>query len=656
MIDYAKELNSEQYSVVMEEGGPLLVLAGAGSGKTRTLTYRVAHLLETGISPENILLATFTNKAANSMLNRVESLVNSYTGKIMGGTFHHIAHRLLRIYGYRLGYKSNFSISDSEDSRQLISTCLTELKIDPKQSKFPKSNVIAEIISLAVNTQNTLEDVIQSKYPFFLHLINEITQAAFLYMQKKKDLSIMDFDDLLFNCRALLIEHPDILKSVAERFQHVLVDEYQDTNIIQADIVDLLASGHQNLMVVGDDSQSIYSFRGANFSNIINFPNRYPDCKIFKLETNYRSTPEILHLANLSINNNEKQFPKELRAVRNKGKRPVMVSAQNVLKQADFVAQRITELCQSGIPLSEIAVLYRAHYHSMEVQMEFVRRDIPFEIRSGIRFFEQAHIKDVTSYMRVLVNPFDELAWRRLLLMYPKIGKITFEKIWKYLSKKENPLEEIFNEEFIRFAPKAATIGLGECRKTINLLLELDAIDRTPENVIDVLLNQSDYRTYLQDNYSGGSSREEDLIHLGSFSAKFERMEDFLNELALLTNMAKDEYQADQEKVDKVVLTTIHQAKGLEWSYVFLICCADGMIPLQRALNEPGGEEEERRLFYVAVTRAKDQIYLSYPALDYTRSSGTLALVPSRFIREISPLSDHDEDRPFELWSIYDEC
>jgi DNA helicase-2/ATP-dependent DNA helicase PcrA len=655
MINYAEDLNPEQYRVVMEEGGPLLVLAGAGSGKTRTLTYRVAHLLETGVSPENILLATFTNKAANSMLNRVESLINSYTGKIMGGTFHHIAHRLLRIHGYRLGYKSNFSISDSEDSRQLISTCLTELKFDPKHSKFPKSNVIAEIISLAVNTQNTLEDVIQSRYPFFLHLINEITQAACLYMQKKKDLSIMDFDDLLFNCRALLIDHPDILKNVAERFRHVLVDEYQDTNIIQADIVDLLASGYRNLMVVGDDSQSIYSFRGANFSNIINFPNRYSDCKIFKLETNYRSTPEILHLANLSINNNEKQFPKKLRAVRNKGMRPVMVSAQNVMKQADFVAQRITELCQSGIPLSEIAVLYRAHYHSMEVQMEFVRRDIPFEIRSGIRFFEQAHIKDVTSYMRVLVNPDDELAWRRLLIMYPKIGKITFEKIWRYLSKKENPLEAIFSEEFIRFAPKAANAGLEECRKTLNLLLELDAPDRTPENVIDVLLNKSGYRTYLQDNYSDGSSREEDLIHLGSFSAKFERMEDFLNELALLTNMAKDEYSADQEKMDKVVLSTIHQAKGLEWSYVFLIWCADGMIPLQRSLKEPGGEEEERRLFYVALTRAKDQLYLSYPALDYTRSSGTLTLVPSRFIREISPLSDEDGERPFEQWSIYDE-
>jgi DNA helicase-2/ATP-dependent DNA helicase PcrA len=257
--------------------------------------------------------------------------------------------------------------------------------------------------------------------------------------------------------------------------------------------------------------------------------------------------------------------------------------------------------------------------------------------------------------MRILVNPGDELAWRRLLLMYPKIGKITFEKIWKYLSKEENPLEAIFSDEFIRLAPKIATIGLEECRKTINLLLELNTPDRTPENVIDVLLNKSDYRTYLQDNYSNGSSREEDLIHLGSFSAKFERMEDFLNELALLTNMAKDEYSSDQEKVDKVVLSTIHQAKGLEWSYVFLIWCADGMIPLQRALKEPGGEEEERRLFYVALTRAKDQLYMCYPALDYTRSSGTMVLVPSRFIREISPLSDHDEDQPFELWSIYDE-
>jgi DNA helicase-2/ATP-dependent DNA helicase PcrA len=655
MIDYKKELNQEQYRVVMEEGGPLLVLAGAGSGKTRTLTYRVARLLESGIRQENILLATFTNKAARSMLNRVETLINCDTKRIMGGTFHHVAHVLLRRYADRLGYKTNFSIVDSEDSRQLISTCMAELKIDPKLSKFPKSNIISEIIGLTINTQSDLEEVLQSRYPFFLHLMDEINQIACLYVLKKKDLSVMDFDDLLNNCRTLLQENPDVLKILSGRFEYVLVDEYQDTNIIQADLVDLLASSHKNLMVVGDDSQSIYSFRGANFNNIINFPDRYPDCKIFKLETNYRSTPEILHLANLSIKNNEKQFPKELKAVRDNGMRPVMVSARNVVKQADFVAQRVMELIRSGVPLKEIAVLYRAHYHSMEMQMEFVRRDIPFDMRSGIRFFEQAHIKDVTSYMRILVNPRDELAWRRLLIMYPKVGKVTFNKIWQYLKNKENPLQAILTDEFIKSVSKTAKPGLEECRTTIRQLLELCESERIPGKIIDVLLNRGGYRVYLQDNYSDASSREEDLIQLGNFSAQFKQMEDFLNELALLTNMAKEEGAGEEDDEDKVALSTIHQAKGLEWSYVFLIWCADGMIPLQRALKEEGGEEEERRLFYVAVTRAKDQLYFCYPALDYNRSAGVLNLAPSRFIREIAPLSEYDDDRAFEQWVVYDE-
>ena len=654
MIDYAKELNQEQYRVVMEEGGPLLVLAGAGSGKTRTLTYRVARLLESGVAQENILLATFTNKASHAMLNRVEGLIHADTKRIMGGTFHHVAHLFLRRHAHYLGYKTNFSIVDSEDARQIISTCMADLKINPKLSKFPKSNIIAELISLTVNTQTTLEDILMSRYPFFLHLMNELMQVAALYEQKKRELAVMDFDDLLNNCRTLLKENPDVLKTLSGRFEHILVDEYQDTNIIQADIVDLLASTHRNLMVVGDDSQSIYSFRGANFNNIINFPQRYPDCKIFKLETNYRSTPEILHLANLSINNNEKQFPKELKAVRKNGTRPVMVSAQNVVKQADFVAQRVTELIRSGVPLREIAVLYRAHYHSMEMQMEFVRRDIPFDMRSGIRFFEQAHIKDVTSYMRILVNPRDELAWRRLMIMYPKVGKATFNKIWHYLKKEDNPLHAVLSEGFIKAMSKSAKPGLEECRKTIALLLELSEAERIPEKIIDVLLNRGGYRVYLQDNYSDAPSREEDLIQLGNFSAQFLKMEDFLNELALLTNMAKEESIGEEDDEDKIALSTIHQAKGLEWSYVFLIWCADGMIPLQRALKEQEGEEEERRLFYVAVTRAKDQLYLCYPALDYTRSSGVLNLAPSRFIREIAPLSEYDADRPFEQWVVYD--
>lgn len=654
MIDYEKELNPEQYRVVTEKGGPLLVLAGAGSGKTRTLTYRVAYLLSSGVRAENILVATFTNKAAKSMLGRVESLVDAYTGKILGGTFHSIAHRFLRSHAFRIGYNNSFSIVDSEDARQIITQAMAELKIDTKLGKFPKHNLIAEMVSLTVNTQTSLDDVLVNRYPFFLHLGQEIHQIACLYEQKKKSLDVMDFDDLLANCRRLLQEHPDVLQTLAHRFHHVLVDEYQDTNIIQADIVDLLASGHRNLMVVGDDSQSIYSFRGANFSNIIDFPKRYPDCKIFKLETNYRSTPEILYLANLSINNNENQFPKALRAVRNKGMRPVIVSAQNVLKQADFVAQRITELTRSGVPFNEIAVLYRAHYHSMEVQMEFVRRDIPFEIRSGIRFFEQAHIKDVTSYMRVLVNGHDELAWRRILMMYPKVGKVTFEKIWRWLGGQDHPIEALLSDKFLRIVPKSAQAGIQQCRETILSLLALDLPDRTPEKIINVLLNQGDYRTYIQDTYSDSSAREEDLIQLGNFASKFERMEDFLNELALLTNLSKEEEVQEQQE-DKVVLSTIHQAKGLEWSYVFLIWCADGMIPLQRALKEPAGEEEERRLFYVAVTRAKDQLYLSYPALDYSRASGSLALSPSRFISEIAPVSSEDEQRPFEQWTLFND-
>src|SRR4030042_623465 len=648
MIDYEKELNPEQYRVVMEEGGVLLVLAGAGSGKTRTLTYRVARLLESGIPPENILLATFTKKAARSMLNRVECLSNLYTGKIMGGTFHHIAHLILRNHAFRLGYRGNFSILDSEDSHQLINTCISESKIDSKISKFPKSNVLGEIISLTFNTQSSLEDVLQAKYPFFYHLNNEIEQIAFLYSQKKIELNVMDFDDLLSNCRRVLVGNPDILENLSRRYQHILVDEYQDVNVIQADIIDILACGHRNLMVVGDDSQSIYSFRGASFSNIINFPQRYPDCKIYKLETNYRSTPEILHLANLSINNNEKQFPKILKAVRNNGMRPVMVYAENVLKQADFVGQRIEELNRSGVPLQEIAVLYRAHYHSMELQMELVRRNIPFDIRSGIRFFAQGHIKDVPSFMRILVNPLDELAWRRMLTMYPKIGKVTFDKIWAYLAKKENSLEAFLENEFMQVAPVPAKVGIDQCRKTMQSLLELHPHDRTPQKIIDVLLNEGGYRSHLQENYSDATFREEDLIQLGNFSAKYSQMEDFLNELALFSNMAREDAYEEEEKESKVILSTIHQAKGLEWSYVFLIWCVDGMIPLQRALKEPSGEEEERRLFYVALTRAKDQLYLCCPALDYSRASGNIMLTPSRFINEIAPLSVGEENRPFE--------
>ncbi|HPJ96636.1 MAG TPA: UvrD-helicase domain-containing protein, partial [Syntrophales bacterium] len=435
MVDYHRELNEEQYGVVMETGGPLLVIAGAGSGKTRTLTYRVTRLIDEGADPGRILLATFTNKAARSMLGRVQTLLQQDVLHLWGGTFHHIAHRILRASAERVGYDRQFSIIDAEDARQLMNTCLADKNLSAQGSDFPKGNVLSDILSLSVNTEVSLEDTVMSRYPFFIYRLAEIEDVLQYYRERKKTLNIMDFDDLLLLCRDVLRDHPDVRERYSERFLHVLVDEYQDTNKIQAEMVDLLASRHRNLMVVGDDSQSIYSFRGANFENILQFPEKYPECRLFKLETNYRSTPEILHLANLCIIQNERQFRKELRSIRDGGIKPVVVPLRNVYQQAEFVAQRILELSNEGVPLNEIAVLYRAHYHSMELQMELTRRRIPFEIRSGIRFFEQAHVKDVVSYLRIDENPRDELAWRRVLGLYPKIGKVTIDKIWNLLAK-----------------------------------------------------------------------------------------------------------------------------------------------------------------------------------------------------------------------------
>ena len=652
MVNYKKELNPEQLRVVMASGGPILVIAGAGSGKTRTITYRVARLIESGVRPECILLATFTNKAAREMLGRVEMLINIDISRLWGGTFHHIANLILRRNCNLLGYNNNYSIMDREDSRQLINTCISELGFSGKIKKFPKGNVVGDIISLSINTEDGIDKVIVRKYPYFYNRIDEITEVASRFRIRKKELNMMDFDDLLFNLRDLLVSNPPVLKEYSERFSHVLVDEYQDTNVIQAEFLDLLASHHGNLMVVGDDSQSIYSFRGANFANIISFPNKYPGAKIFKLETNYRSTPEILNLANMSIINNEKQFQKELRAVRSGGVRPILVPTRDVIQQANFVTQRIRELILEGIPLNEIAVLYRAHYHSMELQMELTRMEIPFEIRSGIRFFEQAHIKDVTSFMRIMVNPFDELAWKRLLMLYRNIGKVTADRAWKFVSVQTDPISAVSSDGFLKCAAKTAAPSLRKFRGMIEKLVDLPD-KKSPPEIIDTVLG-SGYHEYLQEKYTDIESREEDLNQLGNFSGKFNSLEDFLSELALMTSIAVEEdriYRPDMDK-DRVILSTIHQAKGLEWSAVFMIWCSDGMIPLERALKDPDGEEEERRLFYVAATRAKDQLYFCYPLIDYARGMGNIVLSPSRFIEELTSSSLHGADNPYDQWIV----
>src|ERR1700716_3564977 len=405
-IDYASELNEQQLAAVTASPGPLLVIAGAGSGKTRTLTYRVAYLLENGIDPRNILLLTFTNKAAREMLGRVANLLPVDASGLWGGTFHSVGNRILRRHGTALGYSSGFTIMDREDQKDLIDAVVTNTGIDPKEIRFPKGDVLAEIFSFVVNTETPVEELLAEKFPYFLPLLDKITDVQSRYDKKKKATNSMDFDDLLEKTLSMLQKHEHIAAIYRRQFQFILVDEYQDTNKIKADLIDTLARDHRNVMVVGDDAQSIYSWRGANFKNILEFPKRYPDAQVFKIEMNYRSVPEILEVANAAIAANIEQFQKNLQPTRESNAvRPGVVALNDGTEQAQFVAQRILELRDEGVELSDIAVLYRAHYHAIELQLELSRRGIPYQITTGIRFFEQAHIKDVTAFLRFVANP-----------------------------------------------------------------------------------------------------------------------------------------------------------------------------------------------------------------------------------------------------------
>ena len=429
-IDYAAELNPQQLAAVQAPPGPALVIAGAGSGKTRTLTYRVAYLLENGISPSNILLLTFTNKAAREMLERVETLLPDRTAGLWSGTFHSIGNRILRRHAEAAGYRSGFSIMDREDQSEMLSAVLASMGIDtkkskdiPKEKRFPKAEVVADILSFSINTGLPLEEVLAQKYPHFLEYQEQIEAVEREYAKRKKSANALDFDDLLVQPLRLLERDEEIAKFFRAQFQFILVDEYQDTNRLQAEFIDILARDHKNVMVVGDDAQSIYSWRGANFQNILQFPKRYPGAVVYKIETNYRSIPEVLNVANAAIAANLRQFEKQLQPARgSSGVKPALVALENSNDQARFIAQRIAELHENGVGLDQMAVLYRAHYHSMELQMELTRSGVPFSITSGLRFFEQAHVKDVAAFLKFVVNPHDEVAFKRMVRLLDGVG------------------------------------------------------------------------------------------------------------------------------------------------------------------------------------------------------------------------------------------
>jgi len=631
-IDFSADLNKEQLAVATAPGGPMLVIAGAGSGKTRALTYRLSWLVHNGVEPSRILLVTFTNRAAREMLSRVEVLVRQKTKDIWGGTFHSIANRLLRQYGKKLGVSPDFTILDREDSRDLIASCVQEAGVDIHKRRFPRRSVLSSISSFVQNTLQSLEEVLTKRYPMFIREDEEIEKVLALYTSRKMERQLLDFDDLLSFWLRLLNENKDVRSALANQFLYILVDEYQDTNAIQGAIVDLLASKHRNITVVGDDSQSIYSFRGASFQNIITFKERYPDVKEYRLETNYRSVPEILSLANASIEHNTYRLPKQLRAKRPSGLKPALVPTNDHFVQTQFIAEYVLHLLDEGRSLNDIAVLYRSHWHSLEIQLEFQRRNIPFSVRGGLRFFEQAHMKDVLCYMRILQNPHDELAWLRLLKMLPRVGNILSRRIWDHINQADDTFNAACGSDTIRLLPSSARPFYEDFVKLNKELKNLNS----PAEVIDTVMERS-YDDYLVSHYDRAALRKQDLRALANFAAQYNTVEAFLADVALTGEFSGETVVTGPIEQEFVILSTVHQAKGLEWPIVFIPWLADGRFPTDLAINTQEELEEERRVFHVAVTRAKDELYLVLPQLYRNRSRSLVVMKPSRFLTEINP-------------------
>ncbi len=623
-IEYERELNPDQFAAATAPPGPALVLAGAGSGKTRTLTYRVAYLVENGLPPERILLLTFTNKAAREMLDRVRDLLPHDISRLWGGTFHSIGNRILRRHAAAVGLEPGFTILDRDDARDLVGACFASIGVNPKEKRFPKPGAILELFSFSANTTRPIPELLESDYSHLEEFAEPLTRLAEEYRRRKTDSNAADYDDLLTLPLELLRGDPALAEQYRHRWACVLVDEYQDTNRVQADFIDLVASAHRNITVVGDDAQSIYSWRGANFENILSFPKRYPDARVYRIELNYRSVPQILTLANASISNNSRQFPKELRSTLAAGPRPHLVVTPDTDGQARFIAREILNLHSDGTPLRDIAVLYRAHAHAIELQMELVRCRVPFVITSGIQFFEQAHIKDVAAYLKSAFNPFDEIAFKRVAKLLPGIGERSAEKLWlRIRGQAEWPADA---------APAKAA---KEWRQICQLIRQLRCQPgpSAPDAIAWTL--DASYRDILDLKYDNHQSRLDDIQQLQEFARRFESVADLLAQVSLMTGV--DASYGNSDEGDVLRLSTVHQAKGLEWEATFVIMLCDGAFPLGRLIDDEAQLEEERRLFYVAVTRAKRRLYLTFPQMRFGRGAGggDLFQRPSRFLTEL---------------------
>lgn len=624
-LNFLEELNPAQREAVETIYGPLLVIAGAGSGKTRTLVCRLAYLVAKGTPSEKILLLTFTRRAAREMIERASVLLKTPVEKITGGTFHSLCNLMLRQYGSLLGFSPNFTLLDRGDMEDLLNLTKTSLKLGEKKKLFPKKESLANIYSKMINQGKSLEEILVEEYPQFLEFAPEIKKVIEEYQKYKRNHQLMDYDDLLLNWVLLLQDFPQIRSEISKRFNFIMVDEYQDTNTLQGEIIKYMAEGHGNVMVVGDDSQSIYGFRGANYRNIFEFPKLFPNTKIIKLEQNYRSTQPILNLANAVIENATIKYTKVLYTLKKGGKKPLLFRAKDDQEASEFVADKIMELREKGLKLSQIAVLFRSAYHSYDLEVELTKRGIPFVKYGGLKLLEAAHIKDLLAFMKILLNPRDFLSWNRILLLLEGIGPRTAEKIVNLL--KNEPIEIFLSKVPVYFP-------LAELKKFMELYTSLKPYEKAPSEILQSLWEFYEpifQRIYYEDYFR----RIKDIEGLFALSAKYATLDEFLSDLLLEPIDILETETTEDKEGDTLVLSTIHSAKGLEWHTVFILSLIEGRFPSLHSLQKEEELEEERRLFYVAVTRAREELFLISPLLVYLPGEGKTLAKPSRFIKEI---------------------
>jgi DNA helicase II / ATP-dependent DNA helicase PcrA len=619
--NFAAELNLEQAAAATYGEGPLLIVAGAGTGKTRTLVYRVAHLLANGASPERILLLTFTRRASHEMLSRAERLVGAVSTRVHGGTFHGTGNRLLRMFGQSAGLPRDFSIMDEGDAEDLMGLARANLGYGKQEKRFPKKETLHYLYSRHINTEIPVEDLVGGELPQFVDCADDIVRIFAEYTSRKHERNLVDYDDLLLFW-ALMLEHSEPLASrIAALYDHILVDEYQDTNLLQARILRGMCRTHRNISVVGDDAQSIYSFRGANVHNILDFPRHFPGTHLVTLEQNYRSTQPILDATNTLISRAAERYTKNLWTRRSGGDTPWLVAARDEQQQTKFVVDRILELHEDGVPLREIAVLFRAAYMSADLEIELANRRIPFEKWGGLKFLEAAHVKDVLAFLRVLENPRDDVSWYRLLMLMPGIGDVTARAAIGSMAERGWDNDAFRDWE----PPNRARDAHARLVALLAALRESAAARDSSGASVGAQIEavRGLYDDILRERYDRPEARLADLEQLRVIAGGYPSRAAFLSAIALEPPQSTQDLAGGGDaEDDALILSTAHSAKGKEWDAVFLIWAVDGYFPLARAAADDEQLEEERRLMYVAMTRARNHLVLSYPLNVYSTRRG----------------------------------